>query len=40
MYGVILTTTILTVSTKPVLLTRAINDILIPLKLIKIPTKL
>ncbi|CAX37333.1 Cobalt ABC transporter permease protein [Metamycoplasma hominis ATCC 23114] len=39
-YGVILTTTILTVSTKPVLLTRAINDILIPLKLIKIPTEI
>ncbi|QJG66638.1 energy-coupling factor transporter transmembrane protein EcfT [Mycoplasma phocoeninasale] len=39
-YGVILTTTILTVSTKPVLLTRAINDLLYPLKLIKIPTEI
>ncbi|AWX69214.1 energy-coupling factor transporter transmembrane component T family protein [[Mycoplasma] anseris] len=39
-YGVILTTTILTISTKPVLLTRAINDILWPLKLIKIPTEI
>lgn len=39
-YGVILTTTILTVSTKPVFLTRAINDILYPLKLIKFPTEI
>ncbi|TPR54074.1 energy-coupling factor transporter transmembrane component T family protein [Metamycoplasma neophronis] len=39
-YGVILTTTILTVSTKPVLLTRAINDLLYPLKLVKIPTEI
>ncbi|WP_027122712.1 energy-coupling factor transporter transmembrane protein EcfT [Metamycoplasma spumans] len=39
-YGVILTTTILTVSTKPVLLTRAINDLLWPLKLFRIPTEI
>ncbi|WP_412031388.1 energy-coupling factor transporter transmembrane component T family protein [Metamycoplasma buccale] len=39
-YGVILTTTILTVSTKPVLLTKAINDILYPLKLFRIPTEI
>ncbi|TPE57415.1 energy-coupling factor transporter transmembrane protein EcfT [[Mycoplasma] falconis] len=39
-YGVILTTTILMVSTKPILLTRAINDLLLPLKLIKIPTEI
>ncbi|MBN4089487.1 energy-coupling factor transporter transmembrane protein EcfT [Mycoplasma enhydrae] len=39
-YGVILITTSLTVSTKPVLLTRAINDLLYPLKLIKIPTEI
>ncbi|AZZ65518.1 energy-coupling factor transporter transmembrane protein EcfT [Metamycoplasma phocicerebrale] len=39
-YGVILITTILTVTTKPVLLTRAINDLLYPLKLIKIPTEI
>ncbi|MDD7894724.1 energy-coupling factor transporter transmembrane component T family protein [Metamycoplasma hyosynoviae] len=39
-YGVILTTTILTVSTKPVLLTKAIDDILSPLRLIKIPTQI
>ncbi|AWX42812.1 Energy-coupling factor transporter transmembrane protein EcfT [Metamycoplasma cloacale] len=39
-YGVILTTTILTTTTKPVHLTRAINDLLYPLKLIKIPTEI
>ncbi|AZG68828.1 energy-coupling factor transporter transmembrane component T family protein [Mycoplasma struthionis] len=39
-YGVILTTTILTVTTKPVLLTRAINDLLFPLKIFKIPTEI
>ncbi|ACF07243.1 Energy-coupling factor transporter transmembrane protein EcfT [Metamycoplasma arthritidis] len=39
-YGVILTTTILTVTTKPVLLTRAINDLLLPLKLIRIHTEI
>ena len=39
-YGVILTTTIITISTKPILLTRAISDILYPLKLIKIPTEI
>ena len=39
-YGVILTTTILTISTKPVFLTKAINDILYPLKLIKFPTEI
>ncbi|ENY54142.1 energy-coupling factor transporter transmembrane component T family protein [Metamycoplasma alkalescens] len=39
-YGVILITTILTVSTKPILLTKAINDLLYPLKLIKIPTEI
>ncbi|BAP39333.1 energy-coupling factor transporter transmembrane component T family protein [Metamycoplasma canadense] len=39
-YGVILITTILTVTTKSVLLTRAINDLLYPLKLFKIPTEI
>ncbi|PZW01401.1 energy-coupling factor transporter transmembrane component T family protein [Metamycoplasma auris] len=39
-YGVILITTVLTVSTKPILLTRAINDLLYPLKLIKIPIEI
>ncbi|WP_373435187.1 energy-coupling factor transporter transmembrane component T family protein [Metamycoplasma equirhinis] len=39
-YGVILTTTILTVTTKPVLLTRAINDFLFPLKIFRIPTEI
>ncbi|ENY70046.1 energy-coupling factor transporter transmembrane component T family protein [Mycoplasmopsis arginini] len=39
-YGVILITTILTVTTKPVLLTRAINNLLYPLKLFRIPTEI
>ncbi|WP_330463586.1 energy-coupling factor transporter transmembrane component T family protein [Metamycoplasma gateae] len=39
-YGVILVTTVLTVSTKPVLLTRAINNLLFPLKLFRIPTEI
>ncbi|RMA77521.1 energy-coupling factor transport system permease protein [Metamycoplasma subdolum] len=39
-YAVILTTTTLTVTTKPVLLTKAINDLLLPFKLIRIPTEI
>ncbi|MBU4692375.1 energy-coupling factor transporter transmembrane protein EcfT [Mycoplasma zalophi] len=39
-YGVILITTILTFTTKSVLLTKAINDLLKPLKLIKFPSEI
>ncbi|MGX9359232.1 energy-coupling factor transporter transmembrane component T family protein [Mycoplasma sp. 2575] len=39
-YGVVLITTILTVTTKPVLLTRAINDLLYPLKIFRVPTEI
>lgn len=39
-YALILTTTILTYTTKPVLLTVAIEDILYPLKLIKFPVQI
>ncbi|MDW2906380.1 energy-coupling factor transporter transmembrane component T [Mesomycoplasma ovipneumoniae] len=37
-YGMIISTTILTYSTKPFLLTRAIEDLILPLKLLFIPT--
>ncbi|MBN0919472.1 energy-coupling factor transporter transmembrane component T family protein [[Mycoplasma] gypis] len=39
-YGVILSTTILTFTTKPVLLTKAINDLLYPLKFLKFPSEI
>ncbi|QJR44087.1 energy-coupling factor transporter transmembrane component T family protein [Mycoplasma miroungirhinis] len=39
-YGVILITTILTFTTKSVLLTKAINDLLKPLKLFKFPSEI
>ncbi|MGX9358661.1 energy-coupling factor transporter transmembrane component T family protein [Mycoplasma sp. 128] len=39
-YGIILSTTILTFTTKPVLLTKAINDLLYPLKLLKFPSEI
>lgn len=37
-YGMIISTTILTYSTKPFLLTRAIEDLILPLKVLFIPT--
>ncbi|QJG66943.1 energy-coupling factor transporter transmembrane component T family protein [Mycoplasma phocoenae] len=39
-YGIILVTTILTFTTKSVLLTKAINDLLKPLKMIKFPSEI
>ncbi|UVD81448.1 energy-coupling factor transporter transmembrane protein EcfT [Mycoplasma iguanae] len=39
-YSMILVTTILTLSTKPVLFTKAIEDLLFPFKLIKIPVNI
>lgn len=39
-YGIILITTILTYSTKPILLTKAIEDLLFPLRILKIPVSI
>ncbi|QZE12375.1 energy-coupling factor transporter transmembrane protein EcfT [Mycoplasma sp. Ms02] len=36
-YGMIITTTLLTNTTKPILITKGIEDLLLPLKLIKVP---